>query len=130
MKQIRIVAHDRPGILAEVSEAMAAAGVNIDTLAAEATGGLAVVEMTVDKYNEALKALARTPFHGITEDILLVRLPDKPGALAEIARRFKDADINMRSVRTIRRAEGACIVAIDAERTEEARKLVEDVLVS
>ena len=130
MKQIRIVADDRPGILAEVSEAMAGAGVNIEMLAGEATGALAVIEMTVDKYNDALRALARTHFHAITEDILLVRLSDKPGALAEIARRFKDAHINMRSVRTIRRVEGQCIVAIDAERTDEARKLVEDVLVS
>jgi len=130
MKQIRIVTKDRPGILAEITDAMATAGVNIEDLTAESTGSHAVVEMTVDRYDEALQALARTPFRAITEDILILKLVDRPGALAEIARRFKDARINLRSARTIHRAQGECIVAIDAENTDEARAIVRDVLIS
>ena len=130
MKQIRIVTKDRPGILAEITDAMATAGVNIEDLMAESTGSLAVVEMIVDRYDEALRALARTPFRAITEDILILKLVDRPGALAEIARRFKDARINLRSARTIHRAQGECIVAIDAENTDEARALVRDVMIS
>jgi histidine decarboxylase len=130
MKQIRIVTSDRPGLLAEITDAMASAGVNIEDLAAESTGNLAVIEMTVDRYDEALRVLARTPFRAITEDILILKLLDKPGALAEIARRFKDARINLRSARTIYRVAGDCVVAIDAERTDEAKALVRDVLIS
>ena len=130
MKQIRIVTNDRPGILAEITDAMASAGVNIEDLAAESTGSLAVVEMTVDRYDEALRTLARTPFRAITEDILLLKVIDKPGALAEIAKRFKDAQINLRSTRTIHRTAGYCVVAIDSERTDEAKALVRDVLIS
>jgi histidine decarboxylase len=130
MKQIRIFTSDRPGILAEISEAMAAAGVNIESLAGESAGNIAVVELTVDRYDDALRALARTPFRAITEDILLVKLPDKAGALAEIARRFKDARLNLRSVRTVHRSEGQCVVAIDAEDTEKAKELVSDVLLA
>ena len=130
MKQIRIVTNDRPGILAEITDAMASAAVNIEDLAAESTGNMAVIEMTVDRYDEALRTLARTPFRAITEDILLLKVIDKPGALAEIAKRFKDAQINLRSTRTIHRTAGYCVVAIDAERTEEAKALVSDVLIS
>lgn len=130
MKQIRIVTNDRPGILAEVADAMASAGVNIEDLAAESTGSFAVIEMTVDRYDEALRALARTAFRAITEDILLLKVVDKPGALAEIAKRFKDAQINLRSTRTVHRTEGYCVVAIDAERTDEVKALVQDVLIS
>ncbi len=130
MKQIRIVTKDRPGILAEISDAMASAGVNIEDLAAESTGKLAVVEITVDRYDDALRALARTPFRAIAEDILILKLADRPGALAQIAKRFKDAGINLRSARTIHRAPGECIVAIDAESPESARAIVRDVLIS
>ena len=130
MKQIRVFTRDRPGILAEISEALSAAGVNIESIAGESTGTTAVVEIIVDRYNDALRALARTPFRAITEDVLLVKLADRPGALAEIARRFKEAQLNLRSVRTIHREGADSIVAIDAEDPAKARELVKDVLIS
>ena len=79
MKQIRIVTKDRPGILAEITDAMATAGVNIEDLTAESTGSHAVVEMTVDRYDEALQALRHAealdadvadeePFRGLREE--------------------------------------------------------------
>ena len=39
MKQIIIISEDRPGVVAEISEAMAAASVNIETIAAETAAG-------------------------------------------------------------------------------------------
>ena len=55
---------------------------------------------------------------------------DHHGELARISRRFKDANISMRSVRIIRRATGTSIVAISTERTDEAMELVKDVMIS
>ena len=55
MKQIIIISEDRPGVVAEISEAMAAAGVNIETISAETVAGSGVTILTVDKYDEALK---------------------------------------------------------------------------
>ena len=130
MKQITIVVKDRPGLLADISETMLEAGVNIESLDAEQIGGSAAIVMTVDKYDAALQALRDTPFKAVSEDAILVKLDDKPGALAMIARRFKDAGINLRSIRTISRDGGKSIVAISAQRTKEAMKLVEDVLIS
>ncbi|MBN2022076.1 MAG: ACT domain-containing protein [Pirellulales bacterium] len=132
MKQIIIISEDRAGVAAEISEAMAAAGVNIETLSAETVGGSAVTIMTVDKYDEGLRALAQTPFHAISEDAIVVQLDDRPGELARIMRRFKEANINLHSVRIIRRdpAAGKSIVAVGTERTAEAMKLLKDVLVS
>lgn len=130
MKQITIVCESRPGVMAEISEALAAAGVNIETLDAESFGDSGVIIMTVDRYDEALRALARTPFHAISEDAIVVQLDDKPGELARITRRFKEANINLRSIHIIRRDAGKSIVAISTRCTEEAKQLVKDVLVS
>ena len=104
-------------------------GVNIETLSAEGVGDMAVTLLTVDKYDEALRALAKTPFQAISEDAIVVKLDDKPGELARIMRRFKDAQINLRSVRIIRRDQDKSIVAIATERTTEAMELVKDVMV-
>jgi len=129
VKQITIIGKDHPGMLAEITEAMAAAGVNIETLDAETIGDSAVFILTVDKYDDALRALARTPYQAISEDAIVIQLEDKPGELARITRRFKDANINMRSVRILRRNGGRSIVAVATERTQEALDLLKDVIV-
>jgi hypothetical protein len=130
MKQITIISEDHPGVVAEISEALAAAGVNIETLAAESIDNSAVTILTVDKYDEALRALSQTHLKAISEDAIVVKLDDRPGELANLTRRFRDAKINLRSIRIIRRDAGKSFVAISTERTDEAMALVDDVLIA
>jgi hypothetical protein len=131
MKEITVITEDRPGVMADVSEVLAKAGINIESVDAESLGTNAVLRLLVDRYQDALGALTRAGFHALTEDAILVRLDDKPGGLAQIARRFKDAGVNLRSVRLVCRdtREGKAIVAIAAERTDEVIALVKDVLI-
>jgi len=130
MKQIAVVAPSRPGVLAEVTQALADASVNIETLDAESAGDQGVIVFTVDQYDAALRALHRAGFTAVTEDALLVKLPDEPGSLASVMKRFKDAALNIRSVRFISRRDGFAVVAIGVERTEEAVALVKDLLLA
>ena len=128
MKEIVIITQDRAGLMADISDALAGKGINIETIDAEDAHDLAVVTMTVDRYNDALGALRDAGFDAVTEDALVIRLPDEPGALAKVARRFKDADINLRSIRIIQRQQGFSLVALAAEKTAKARALVKDYL--
>ncbi len=84
----------------------------------------------MDKYDEALKTLTDASFTVYTENTIVVEIADEPGALAKIARRFKDADLNMRSIRIMKREAGNSLVAIAADHTKEAIKLVEDCIVA
>ena len=130
MKQIAVMAPNRAGVLAEIAKALADAGVNIDTLDAESAGDLGVVVMTVDLYDAALHALQRAGLTAVTEDALLVKLADEPGALASVMMRFKEAAINVRSVRFLQRRDGFAIVAIGVERNAQTMALVEDLLLA
>ena len=130
MKQITIVAESAPELLAQVSEILAARGINIETLNAETVQDYGVVILTVDRYDEALAALRDAGLHAVSEDAIIIRIADEPGALARISRRFHDAEIRLRSVRIIRRSSGSGLVALSTERTERALELVKDVLVS
>ena len=130
MKEIVIVTENRAGLLADISETLAARGINIETLDAEQVHNTAVVELTVDRYDEALQSLRDAGLDAVTEDALLIRLRDEPGALAKVARRFKDANIDIRSIRIIRRQQGSTLVALATRRTEEARALVKEYLVT
>ncbi len=130
MKQITIVTPSRPDVLADIAEIMASVNVNIETLDAETIGDSTVAIMTVDKYDIALAAFAGTHLRAISEEAIVVRLDDRPGELARITRRFREAGVALRSIRIVRRTGDTSIVAISADRSDEAMRLVEDILVS
>ncbi|MDH5300989.1 MAG: ACT domain-containing protein [Gammaproteobacteria bacterium] len=131
MKQISIVSDNRAGVMAEITDCLAKENINIDSIDAETFGDYAVTILTVNKYDLALQNLRQIPgIKCITEDAILIRLKDEPGALAKIAMRFKDANINIRSLRFIKRDDTNGLVAISTDRTQEALDLVKDVLVS
>jgi hypothetical protein len=128
VKQLTIVAPDRSGLLAEVTDALAADGINIETFDAEAAKGTAIIRLTVDQYDRAIQTLHRAGHAPVTEDAILIRLEDKPGALAGVAKRFRDAGLSMRSLRIVHTSGGTTVAAIATERTAEAIALVRDIL--
>lgn len=131
MKQISIVSENKAGIVAKITEILASNNINIESIDAETFGNSAVTILTVDRYDDALRALrGLRGMKAITEDAILIRLEDQPGALAKIAKRFQDANINIRSLRFVRRDANYAIVAISTDRTDEALALVKDILVS
>lgn len=130
MRQITIVTESRRGLTADIAQLLAAADINIETLDAEEVEGADVVTLSVDHYNRALAALRDAGYPAVTEDALLVRVEDEPGALAKVAVKFKEADIPVRSIRIIRRCNGWGIVAISTERTEAAKAVIRDSLIT
>jgi hypothetical protein len=130
MKEIVVVTRSRTGLLADITEALGRRGINIETIDAEELHGTAIVELTVDLYDEALQALRDAGFDAVSEDALLIRLRDEPGALAKIAKRFKEANIALRSVRFIRRQDGWALVAVATDRTEDAKRLAKECVVN
>lgn len=129
MKEIVIVTQNRAGLLADIAEILARKNINIEMFDAEEVHDTAVIELTVDRYDEALQSLRDAGFDAVTEDAFLIRLKDEPGALARVAKRFKDANIDLRSVRIVRRLKDSAIVAVATARTEEAKALVREYLV-
>ena len=131
MKQISIVIEENIDFpLANITALMAKNDINIDTIESETIGKSGIIVMTVNKYDLALKALRDAAFNAITEDSLLIKLKDEPGALAKIAKKFKDANIAIRSFHIISRNEDTSIAALSTERTAQAMELVQDILVS
>ena len=129
MKEIVVVTPARVGLVADIAEILGERGINLDTIEADTVHGTMVVTMTLENYDEALKALRDGGFEALTEDALLIQLRDEPGALAKVAKRFKDANITLRSLRFIRREGGQAFVALSTEQPEEAKELAKEYLV-
>jgi len=130
MKQIVIPVPNRPGVVADVSEALGAAGVNIEEMDAEGAVDNGVIILMVDHYDLALRALQEAGFQAITEDALVLKLHNEPGSLAKVARRLEAAAINIRSLRIAKHLGEFTLVTLVADRQEEARALLQDCLVS
>jgi len=130
MKQIIIPVRNRPGVVAEVSQTLADAEVNIEEMDAEAAVENGIITITVDHYDRALQALARAGFQAISEDAIVLKLQNEPGALARIARRLQDEQINIRSLRIAQRLGHSSLVTLVTDRQEDARQLLKDVSVS
>ncbi len=131
MKQLSIIAENRLGVVTEITEALAAGNVNIESMSADKAVNHSIIVLSVDDYGRALQIIYSLPnMRIITEDAILVKLANEPGALAKIARRFTDAGIGLRSVRLLERNHEYGLVAISTDRTDAALALVSDVLVS
>jgi hypothetical protein len=124
VRNIRVIVPNRPGLLAELTAILAAQHVSIEQIVVETQGSSAVVRMEIDKDDEALKILTEGGYHAVTDDVLLARIDDRPGALAQLSRRLADGNVNIRSLHHVRRDDGQALVAISTDDNERARTLI------
>jgi hypothetical protein len=129
MKQLTVLVPNKPGQIAILTEKLAERSVNIESFDVESHGEDGLIVLMVDRYDEALRALRDAGYRAITQDTLLIRLEDKPGALAKIAVRLKDAGLDLRSMHIVRRSGESSIVSLVASDNAQAAAVLRDVLI-
>lgn len=130
MDRIIVVAKSEVGVIADMTEPLARAGVNILTLNTESTGETGIVIITTDDNDTALQALTAAGFRAIMDETLIIRLRDELGALARVARKFKDAGINIQSLHIFDRNAGYAMVGVSSADRGRAETIVgEDAVV-
>ena len=126
MSRIIVMARNEIGVIADISRALADEGINIETISAEALDEKGVVTLTTDSYDDALRVLTDAGFKTVSDDSLVLRLPDEPGSLAKVAERFKDAGVNIQSLHIVERRDNHTIVALSADDRAKAETLVDE----
>lgn len=97
-KQLSFSLPNRPGLLSEVSSAIAGAKVNVTAICAYEMGQTAYFVMNVDSNAKAKKALAAIGADVREEDVVVVEMPNRIGELEKVARKIADAGINIEYV--------------------------------
>lgn len=111
-KDLTVELEDRPGTLADLSEALGSAGVNIDGGGGFSVGGRGIMHILVED-----AAAARTAIEGARltvsdeRDVILMEIMDEPGELGAIARRMADAGVNIDLVYLT--ARGQLVLGVD-----------------
>jgi hypothetical protein len=130
MKQITIITPaNRPGIVADIAERLAARGVNIMQMTASDDHAHGVVFLEAEPYDEALRALAEGGYDAVNEELIVIRIKDVPGALATVAARFREPQINIQSMRFVRRDGGWATVVLSTNDNARARALLADCVI-
>jgi len=94
-KQLAVFLENRPGALATMCETLAEADINLLALTVSDTVDHAVVRVVTDQPDQAIHLLGEAGMLVVESDVVVVEVPNKPGTLADVARRLADNNINI-----------------------------------
>ena len=112
VNRIIVMADNEVGVIADITRALAGEGINVESINAQTVGGQGTIILTADHYDRALYVLNQAGFKAVGDDALVLRLEDRPGALAEVADRLKRAGVNIESMHILNRQGGQALIAL------------------
>lgn len=130
MKQITVLTRQDPDEIARVASILGDAGINIEDIDADRIEETGTIVLMVDQLDAALRVLSAANLRAVTQDALVIRLEDKPGALATIAKRLRDAGIDVRSMHILRRDGTQSLVSLVVSDQEAAKAVLDDVMMN
>jgi hypothetical protein len=121
--QLTISLASKPGVLAQVARTLAEARVNILSLSADAVSGRGKIRVIVNDATKAKRALRRGKYRFSEEPAFVVRMRNKPGALARVAGKLGAARVNIKGAYATTAGRGASVV-FTVGNAAKARKIL------
>ncbi len=123
--QFSVMLPNKPGELGKLCRRLARAKVNIVAISVAETTEQGVVRLVVDGVSAARDALKKSKLSFVTARVLLVDLPNEPGALAEAAGALAAKKVNVQFVygSTGRAGEEAAVV-VGVDDVDAAKKVL------
>ncbi len=126
-EQISIFLENKSGRLAEVTEILSRAGVNIRALSLADTSDFGVLRIIVDDNDTAKSSLKERGFTVGKTNVVAVEVPDRPGGLFSILDLLSKGRVNVEYMYAFVRQSGENAVMIFRfDNTDEAIKLLQE----
>jgi hypothetical protein len=119
VKQLALFLENKPGTLAKVCQALAAAKINIYAISVSDAVDHAVVRMVVNDPHKALHLLGEHGVLVVERDVLMLEGRNKPGELATIAAKLSKNRVNIEyaySATPVNATRGAMVLRVDNPR--------------
>ncbi|MDO8525490.1 MAG: ACT domain-containing protein [Candidatus Omnitrophota bacterium] len=98
-KELVLTVPNKMGMMANASKILADHGINVEGVAGYSMGNEAKIMIVADDVLRAQKALEKAGFKAIeTNDVVVVELENKPGALKSLSAKLLDAKIDIRYI--------------------------------
>lgn len=94
-KQLMITVDNKVGTLAQVSSVVSSSGINLIAVCAYAVDNRGFIMFVAEDNNNAKKLLRAQNYDVREEEVVLVTLDNRPGALQAVAQRIADEGIDL-----------------------------------
>ena len=121
---------NKPGELARVAEALGQKGINITGFTGATCGDSGSVCFITNDESGTRRALEQAKYRATERELVLATLPDKPGSLADAARRLANAGVNIEAVLPTGMSGANIHVAFATDDATKARTALGDVVMS
>ncbi len=126
MNRIIIMANNEVGVIADIAKVLADVGINLETINTETAGDQGAIVLTVYDTDHALSVLNQAGYKAVSDDALVLRLRDTPGALAGVADSLKQAGVNIRSMHILNRQAGYAMIALTTDDRARAQAAIDE----
>ena len=93
--QLSLALENKPGQVAKVAATLARAKVNIEAISVVDSAEVGVVRLVTSSNAKARAALKKAGLNAIQTPVIIAKLPNEPGALAQAARKLAAAKVNV-----------------------------------
>jgi hypothetical protein len=118
--EFTVILEDRPGSLADLTEALAKNAVNITAIHATPCPEEGFVQFITSDPDATIRALRDASLDYTVQDVLLVTLPNEPGTLARVSRALGDGNININSLYITMNSQ----IVLDVNDLQKAQEIV------
>ena len=121
IQQLSIFVENKSGRLAEITEVLAAAGIDIRAISVADTNDFGILRLIVDKPTEAVEALKQAGLTVSLTSVIAMGIDDKPGEFSKAMRILADSAIGVEYMYAfISRDRGKAYVILRVEDSEKA----------
>jgi hypothetical protein len=128
MKELLVLAKDRIGLLADLSYILGEAGINIESISAEAIGDKAVIHLILSDDKKGKEVLEKGDFIVLSSDAIIVKVADLPGELSTLTKILANAKIGIKNVQLVTKENNIALYALRVEKTKKAANLLKEYL--
>ena len=122
-KEFTVSMPNKPGQLATLGEALGKAGVNIEAISATTAGGKGVIRFVPSDPAKARRALRAAKIRiGGEREVLELRMQNKPGTLARMAKRLAKKRVNIDSIYLLSMSKKSATAAVGVKDLRAAKK--------
>lgn len=131
VKQLSLFLDNKPGVLAKVCAVLAKHKVNILGISVTDGHDHAVVRLVTDDSRRAVHALGSSGILVVDNEVLMVDLPNRAGALGAMSRTLASARINIEySYATASTSQKSAAIVLSVNDTDAAEKVLNRLLIS
>ena len=127
VEQLSIFIENKSGRLAEITNVLGAASVNIRALSVADTSDFGILRLIVDRVEQAQQVLKEKGFTVSKTEVVAVEVPDQPGGLSKILQILDSEAINVEYMYAfVERCGGNAVIIFRFDETDKAIRALSD----